>query len=286
MLNGIAVLRLLRRYKRNRLEKGLPMKDLGTPVSGITAIRYLLIATIREAIRAKLLYIALFFSIMILASGSLFGSVSIGDHVQIVKDFGLFSVSAISVLFTILTGSALLNKELSQKTVYNIMSKPIFRWHFIVAKFAALAVIGSGLVLSMGLVLSLYTSALQSSFDFSLFVAYVFMMLEVILVAAIILFFSSIVVTPLLNGLFTLGVFIVGRCSVYLKGVPGGEANTFLKKLYYIVPHFDSLWVADGVVFQVFPDLTYLFYSSAYVILYSTILIIIACIVFNYKEFN
>jgi len=262
------------------------MADFGTPVTGLKAIRYLLNATIREAVRAKLLYIANFFSVMILASGSLFGSVSIGDHVQIVKDFGLFSVSVVSVTFTIISGSSLLNKELTQKTIYNIMSKPICRWHFIVAKFSALAAIGSGLVWSMGLVLSLYVSLLQSSFDCSLFVAYVFMMLEIILIAAIILFFSSIVVTPLLNGLFTIGIFIVGRCSVYLKGVPGGEVNTLLGKLYYVVPHFDSLWIADGVVFRVFPDFMYFFYSSAYVILYSTILIIIACIVFNYKEFN
>lgn len=262
------------------------MKDLRATVAGAKVIQCLFNATIREAIRAKLLYIAIFFSVMILASGSLFGSVSIGDHVQIVKDFGLFSVSIVSVCFTIFTGSSLLNKELTQKTIYNIMSKPIFRWHFIVAKFAALAVIGSGLILSMGLVLMLYVSILQSSFDCSLFVAYVFMILEVILVAAILLFFSSIVVTPLLNGLFTVGIFIVGRCSVYLKGVPGVEVNTLQKVLYYILPHFDSLWVADGVVFQVFPDVTYFIFSLVYVILYSTILIVIACIVFNFKEFN
>jgi ABC-type transport system involved in multi-copper enzyme maturation permease subunit len=262
------------------------MADFGTPVTGLTAIRYLVSATVREAVRAKLLYVAIFFSVMILASGSLFGSVSIGDHVQIVKDFGLFSVSIVSVLFTILSGSSLLNKELSQKTIYNIMSKPICRWHFIVAKFIALALIGSGLVLSMGGLLSLYVSALQSSFDISLLVAYVFMMLEIILIAAVIMFFSSIVVTPLLNGLFTIGIFMVGRCSVYLKGVPGVESNSFQKSFYYVVPHFDSLWVADGVVFKVFPDITYFCYSLAYVILYSTMLIITACIVFHYKEFN
>jgi hypothetical protein len=100
------------------------------------------------------------------------------------------------------------------------------------------------------------------------------------------MFFSSIVVTPLLNGLFTMGIFIVGRCSVYLKGVAGMESHAFFKYFYYVVPHFDSLWVADGVVFKVFPDLTFFCYSSIYVMLYSTILVITACIVFNYKEFN
>jgi ABC-type transport system involved in multi-copper enzyme maturation permease subunit len=262
------------------------MTDFRQPLTGVTAIRYLFGATIREAVRAKLLYIAIFFSVLIVASGSLFGSVSIGDHIQIVKDFGLFSISIVSVFFTILSGSSLLNKELSQKTIYNIMSKPIHRWHFIVAKFAALAVIGSGLVLSMGLVLSCYISLLQGWFDSSLFVAYFFMMLEIVLIAAVILFFSAIVVTPLLNGLFVMGIFIVGRCSVYLKGVPGMESNSFLKSFYYLVPHLDSLWVADGVVFYVFPDLRYFFYSYSYVILYSAILILTACVVFNYKEFN
>ena len=256
------------------------------PVSGTITIPYLVSATIREAIRAKLIYVSLFFSLMIVASGTLFGSVAIGDHIQIIKDFGLFSVSIVSIFFTILSGSSLLSKELSQKTIYNIMSKPICRWHFVIAKFIALAIIGSGLVLSMGVILSCYVSLLQLSVDFSLLVAYVFMILEVVLIAAFTLFFSSIVVTPLLNGLFTIGIFIVGRSSEYLNETAQVSGNTLLKLLYNVLPHFDSLWVGDGVVFRVFPDPTFFFLSLVYVFLYSSILIITASVVFNYKEFN
>jgi len=166
------------------------------------------------------------------------------------------------------------------------MSKPICRWHFVIAKFIALAIIGSGLVLSMGVILSCYVSLLQLSVDFSLLVAYVFMILEVVLIAAFTLFFSSIVVTPLLNGLFTIGIFIVGRSSEYLNETAQVSGNTLLKLLYNVLPHFDSLWVGDGVVFRVFPDPTFFFLSLVYVFLYSSILIITASVVFNYKEFN
>ena len=78
----------------------------------ITAIAY---NTFREAIRNKILYSVLLVTAAIVIISSIFGAVSIGDQVKVVKDFGLFCISFFGAIITIVAGVSLLNKELKQK---------------------------------------------------------------------------------------------------------------------------------------------------------------------------
>jgi hypothetical protein len=112
------------------------------------------------------------------------------------------------------------------------------------------------------------------------------MAFEIMLIAAITIFFSSIVVTPFLNGLFAISLFIVGRSANYLKVMADETGSPLLRYLYCLVPRFDSLWIGDGVIFGLYPDASLYFYSFLYVVLYSMLLIMIATIFFNNREFN
>ena len=71
--------------------------------------------TFREAIRNKILYSVIFFAAFLVLISALFGSVSIGDKIKVIKDFGLFSLSFCGAIITIISGTNLLNKELKQK---------------------------------------------------------------------------------------------------------------------------------------------------------------------------
>ena len=48
------------------------------------------------------------------------------------KDFSLMSVSLFGVIIAIVLGVNLLHQELGRKTIFNILSKPVARWQFIV----------------------------------------------------------------------------------------------------------------------------------------------------------
>ncbi|MCC6953509.1 MAG: ABC transporter permease subunit, partial [Deltaproteobacteria bacterium] len=95
----------------------------------ITAIA---LNTFREAIRNKVLYSGFLFVALLIAGSALFGSVSVGSQIKVIKDFGLFSLSIFGAIVAVAIGVNLLNKELKQKTIYNILSKPVERWQFIV----------------------------------------------------------------------------------------------------------------------------------------------------------
>ena len=95
--------------------------------------------TFREAVRNKILYSVLAFAVLLVAISALFGSVTIGETQRVIKDFGLFALSFFGAISTIICGVSLLNKELKQKTIHNIISKPVARWEFIVGKYLGLS---------------------------------------------------------------------------------------------------------------------------------------------------
>src|SRR5690242_2971457 len=95
--------------------------------------------TAREAVRNRILYSILFFAVLMVAVSAVFGAASIGDQVKYMKDFSLMSVSLFSVIIAIVLGVNLLHQELGRKTIFNILSKPVARWQFIVGKFFGLS---------------------------------------------------------------------------------------------------------------------------------------------------
>ena len=172
--------------------------------------------TAREAIRNRILYSILFFAFLMIGVSAVFGAASIGDHVKYMKDFSLFSVSLFGVVIAIVLGVNLLHQELTRKTIVNILSKPVARWQFMVGKFF-------GLLTTLALVVGVMSASVIGAFawytgalDWGLVLACGATLLETMVVVAVALFFSSLVVTPALAGMFTAATFIAGRSAGYL----------------------------------------------------------------------
>src|SRR5262245_18703205 len=152
--------------------------------------------TAREAIRNRILYSILFFALLMVVISAVFGAASIGDQMKYMKDFSLMSVSLFGVIIAIVLGVNLLHQELGRKTIFNILSKPVARWQFIVGKFfglfATLAVVVG--LMSVGVVA--FFGHMAGHVDWGLASAAVAALLEIMMVIAVALFFSSLVVTP------------------------------------------------------------------------------------------
>lgn len=249
-------------------------------------VKTLAMVTIKQALRDKIIFGVVVFAVIIFLVASLFGSVSIGDTVRVIKDFGLFSISLMSVLYTVVAGASLLHAELSRKTIYNIMSKPIRRWQFILGKFFGLVVVSITLTFLMALFLSCYLWLWEGVIDWSLLVAYLYIAIESVLISALVIFFSSIVITPFLNGLFVVAVFLAGRCSDYLVEMTKLSGNPIPEKLYYLVPHLHLVWIGDDVVLGKLPSFYHFLCTVSYVGAYSSVLLILAIFAFDRREFN
>ena len=249
------------------------------------------LATLRESIRSKVLYLTLFFGAALVLITTLFGAVTVGDQVRVIKDFGLFSISLCTIGYAVIAGSTLLYKELARKTIYTILSKPVRRGEFLLGKFFGMLATSTVMLILLGAGLSGYIALFEHSFDPLLIRAYLCAFFELTIVCGAAIFFSSVVVTPLLSGIFTFALFLAGRSVEYLlyftkQGEQDAFTSLLLTALYWILPHLSSLTVANRVVYGEAVLFEYLLYSGMYTFGYTTLLLLFSFCFFQRRDFN
>jgi ABC-type transport system involved in multi-copper enzyme maturation permease subunit len=205
--------------------------------------------TFREAIRNKVLYSLLFFALVLIASALVLGQMSLHEELRVTRDVGLGGIALFGVLIAIFVGVNLVYKELDKKTVFSLIPKPMHRWEFIVGKFA-------GMVLTLAVQVGIMSATLFAVLLFqggaiegsaAVVRAILLLFCEVTVVTAVAVLFSSFS-SPFLSGVFTLGIFLVGRSTPELRQVIGKLKSPLGR-------------VACDAGLRVFPDL-HLFYVS------------------------
>lgn len=245
--------------------------------------------TSREAIRNKVLYSILLFAFIVTGISAAFGWASIGDTLKFVKDFSFFSISSFSVITTVVLGVNLLSKELGKRTIYNILSKPVARWQFIVGKFLGLLSTLATMMALMAGALLVLLYLLEGRMDWQVLPVVAVMMLELAILAGAAIFFSSIVVTPALAGLFTAAMFIAGRSTPALTYFISPEHPPALRHLarllYVVLPHLNQFYIADRLAYGMqLPPLYYL-HALIYAAAYTALLLIAGTAIFQRREF-
>lgn len=246
--------------------------------------------TTREAIRSRVLYSILAFAILMVAISAVFGSASIGDQIRYIKDFTLMSISLFGVIIAVVLGVNLLQQELRNRTILNTLSKPLARWQFVLGKFLGLLTTLAVVVTGMAVGLMVFLSILEGSIDWSVLVAAGASLLEIMIVIAFAVFFSSLVVTPTLAGMFTIGCFIAGRSTQYLDyflSEDSGAAMRFAAgALDAILPRLDHFLLADRLVYgePVAPGT--IVFLIGYAVSYSAVLLLLAVGLFSRREFK
>jgi len=244
--------------------------------------------TFREAVRDRILYLLLVFSLLMIICSRVISLLTIGSEEKIVKDIGLSAINIFSVLIAVFVGVGLVFKEIEKKTIYTIVSKPIERYQFIVGKYLGLT---ATILINMIIMTAVFyvVMVIQGYSDFNLGKAIILTFFEILVVTAVAVLFSSFS-TPILSSVFTVSIYIVGHLSWsflllrnYMKGASGRALCTFL---YYIFPNLEYFNVRGDVVNKIAIEGGYIFFAAAYGIGWSLILIIIASIIFQNRNFN
>lgn len=251
----------------------------------MNAIIQIALNTYRESVRGKVLYTLLFFGVALVFISAIFGAVTIGDQVKIIKDFGLMSISLFSVILTVISGASLLHKEIYRKTAYNILSKPVHRWQFLAGKQLGLLMTVTMMIALMTAGLMIFVYLFNQELDLLLIQAAIFINLELVIITAIAIFFSTVVVTPALAGLFTFSIFVAGRSVEYIpelmKVATPGEESSILKIIYWVLPHLDKLSISNSVVYGIGASASQFGWALCYSFTYSISALIIASVIFR-----
>jgi ABC-type transport system involved in multi-copper enzyme maturation permease subunit len=245
--------------------------------------------TSREAIRNKVLYSILLFACLLTGISAIFGSASIGNTVKFVKDFSFFSISLFGVVTTVVLGVTLLSKELGKRTIYNILSKPVGRWQFVLGKYCGLLATLLVMMAALSAALFLLLYGLEGHVDWSLLPVVGAMMLELAVLLAVAIFFSSIVVTPALAGLFTAATFVAGRSTSLLTYFFASDqpatVRDLMHVLYAVLPHLGRFYIADRVVSGIALPPAYYLDAVLYAAAYAAGLLALSVLIFQRREF-
>lgn len=260
----------------------------------MTAILAIARNTFREAIRDKILYGLLFFAVLGLSGTLVLGEMSLGENERLTRDLGLAGLSLFGVLIAIFVGVSLLYKELERKTIYAILPKPVRRFQFVIGKFAGMVATLGLLVGLMGGVLAVLLLVQQAKPDGVLLRAVLLCFVEIVVITAVAVFFSSWS-SPFLSGLFTLGIFVMGRSAPELGAlaakVDSGALHWLLRALASGLPNLNLFYVSgsevDGThvsVHGAFVDWGYMALASGYALLYVVATVGLAVLLFRRRD--
>ncbi len=244
--------------------------------------------TFRENLRDKILYNLLVFSFFLIGASVLLGELTFAEPKKVVTDFGLAAINIIGVIVAIFVGIGLVNKEIERRTLYTIMARPISRSQFILGKYCGLLFTVSVNVLIM---LSVYLFTLwidQAAIHIGLFQAVGLILVEVYLVTAMALFFSTFS-SATLSATLTAAFYFIGHLTTDLRGVAEKSENFIMKSVistfYYLFPNLELLNIKGQAARGLTTPLMYQFTATLYGILYAGMLVVAACLVFRHRDF-
>lgn len=253
----------------------------------------------KEVIRDKILYNLLIFTLVVIVSSVLLGQLTIGQDQRVIKDIGLASMSLFGVLIATFVGTSLIHKEIRKKTIYTIISKPIYRYEFVLGKYcgllltmfinlAIMAVVLFGVLAFHKLLVPPLISGSESLGYVLLLKGIGLIFVELMLITSIAILFS-IISTPSLSVFFTLSIYVIGHLTLDLKNMGAASQNSLIKGLcflgYYIFPNLDNFNIRYEMVRDLYVSGKFMFYAVTYGVLYMAAVLLMSILYMERKEF-
>src|SRR4029077_6556573 len=268
----------------------------------MTAIGLIAVNVFRESVRDKVLYNLVLFAILLMGASYLIGQLTAGQDIKIIKDLGLASIAIFGLFIAVFIGIGLVSKEVERRSVYSLLSKPIHRYQLILGKYAGitLTLVVNVVIMTLAFYAVLvYTawgidSTIQSAWDApaldpALLKAIGLILVELLLVTAIALFFSTFS-TPILSAALAFGLFIVGHFSTDLRNfdqvVDSPAAIRLARGLYWVLPNLGQFDGKSQVVHGQPVPIGYMGLTTAYAAIYTAMLLTMAAFIFSRRDFK
>ncbi|MCD4824936.1 MAG: ABC transporter permease subunit [Phycisphaerae bacterium] len=236
-------------------------------------------STASRVLHIKSLYFLLAVGVGLMATGQLYGEISAGMSQEYSMELGLMLVGLTGIL-SALVACFDLPRELREKTMVTLLSKPLGRDRYLVGKFLGVCVITLVTMGIMGASLMVLTSQ-SGGYRPNLEIT-----------KGIILLFAGMVqfaAIGILMGTF-LGEWLAAAVTLlifwasYAMGGVILDASGFPGFLCYLLPNFRVMDVKPLIAINAVIDWTLVGNGVLLAVLYSTVMLIIAGLIFRRKD--
>lgn len=247
------------------------------------------VATFLEAVRNRLLLVALVFVLVLVGLSVAAASVAVGEQARLIVDVGLAAASGLGSLMTIALGVASFGAELTRHTAFPVLARPIPRWCFVVGKHFGIAgtmvLITTVMILATAGVVVAYGEAVPRAI-WSCLALNAF---ELALVAAVTVLFTTFAV-PVLAATYSAGVVIAGnlatdvaRFAAKLEADGKGGAE-LIRGAYYVLPDLQNLSARIQAANDLSLPPRFVLHGALYASAYTACALLLACWIFTRRK--
>ena len=270
----------------------IPVEAVAPAGKSLLRIRAIAVNTFRESVRDRVLYNLILFALILVGASIFVSELSIDQETKFIADLGLSSMLVFGAMIAIFIGIGLVYKEIEKRTIYNLLSKPVYRHEFIIGKYLGLCLtllINVGVMVVSTELALLYVYGGFIPLHLSILPAAYLIFLELALLVAVALMFSSFS-TPMLAALFTFATYVIGnfsgdlRLAAELADSPLTRA--VLTTLYYLLPNLSNFSFITPASRGQLPALNLILSATVYALVYISILISASALIFQKRNFK
>lgn len=243
----------------------------------------------REARRNRVTLVLAFFAGLLLLSSSLITEITVFTFNRVLIDIGLGGMSLILVLLAIFLSTGLLSREIERRTIFMVVSKPVSRGLFLVARLAGNMLTLTGLQVLMGALLVVEFMVFKTTVTRPVILAMGMLWFELLLLSAVGFLMSSFA-GPMTSAFVTVSMFFVGHLSGDIYTLARRSKNAALqllgKVLYYILPNLERLNLRPQASYDILVPSKVWLTSAVYALAYAGVLVWLAVLLFRRRDFR
>jgi ABC-type transport system involved in multi-copper enzyme maturation permease subunit len=243
---------------------------------------------IKDAARKKVFYIVFLFGIAVVALSPLLPTFELGARAQFLRDISLSLTSLFGVVLAVILSVNQVPGEVGNRTIYNILSKPVSRLQYLAGKYLGILVALLAILFVMGLEILVLIYVRLRVFSPIIFEGVFAVFLECAVIAAFCLALSTFATVPV--NIFATVLFYL-LCHVktgflHQKLVEGtaGVVKVLAWSLYYVIPNLENFNLSQPVGYGGGASAVFMLRITAYAVLFAAIFLVIGYTVFRRRD--
>lgn len=242
----------------------------------------------REARRNRVTVVVFGFAFLMAFISTVAIDLTVATFERVMLDLGLGVMALISAGLVVFLASGLIPREIERRTIFLVLSRPISRSAFVVARFIGNIATIIVLVAMMTAVLAWQLGTHGVPPDRVFFVSVYGIVLQAIVLNAVCFVLASSM-TQFPSAVSAVSLWVLGHLSTDLYRMAEraeGGMRWVGKALWLVMPQLDRLDFKARATYQELTTNAELLTSLAYTVGYSMVLVTVACLLFEKRDFK
>lgn len=245
--------------------------------------------TFLEVYRSKVMLSIAFIAIALVTVSYVASEFAYGAPAKVALDFGFGLTSISNLVMAVFIGTTLLGKEIENRTLYMILSRPISRTSFMVGKVFGLSSVLIINTLCLSILTALIFKYLGGSLNSLMFWASWFSLIEALIMMLFAILFS-LITNNALAVIYTLTIWIVGHSIQITSKLIQTKVNVvfdfIIKSATGIVPDLEKINLKDLLIYDQKIPTAYVLNLQLYSLFYIIAVLLIISYLFKNKNLD